>query len=98
MILLSELSRRRIRSINKLIRVGRNECVVVIRVDKDKGYIDLSKRRVSPEDIVKCEEKFAKAKAVRSFCLYYSTRFSPILIQIAGSQHIASCGGNAQIQ
>ena len=39
MILLSELSRRRIRSINKLIRVGRNECVVVIRVDKDKGKI-----------------------------------------------------------
>jgi len=66
MILLSELSRRRIRSINKLIRVGRNECVVVIRVDKDKGYIDLSKRRVSAEDIVKCEEKFAKARAVNS--------------------------------
>ena len=37
MILLSELSRRRIRSINKLIRVSRNEVVVVIRVDKDKG-------------------------------------------------------------
>jgi len=66
MILLSELSRRRIRSINKLIRIGRNECVVVIRVDKDKGYIDLSKRRVSPEDIVACEEKFAKAKSVNS--------------------------------
>lgn len=66
MILLSELSRRRIRSINKLIRVGRNECVVVIRVDKDKGYIDLSKRRVSPEDITKCEEKFARGKAVNS--------------------------------
>lgn len=66
MILLSELSRRRIRSINKLIRVGRSECVVVIRVDRDKGYIDLSKRRVSPEDIVRCEEKFAKGKAVNS--------------------------------
>jgi len=66
MILLSELSRRRIRSINKLIRIGRNECVVVIRVDKDKGYIDLSKRRVSPEDIVRCEEKYANAKAVNS--------------------------------
>src|ERR1700732_4383021 len=37
MILLSELSRRRIRSINKLIRVGRNEVVVVLRVDKEKG-------------------------------------------------------------
>ncbi|XP_064605267.1 eukaryotic translation initiation factor 2 subunit 1-like [Liolophura sinensis] len=66
MILLSELSRRRIRSINKLIRVGRNECVVVIRVDKDKGYIDLSKRRVSPEEVIRCEDKFAKAKAVNS--------------------------------
>jgi translation initiation factor 2 subunit 1 len=37
MILLSELSRRRIRSINKLIRVGRNEVVVVLRVDQEKG-------------------------------------------------------------
>lgn len=37
MILLSELSRRRIRSINKLIRVGKTEPVVVIRVDKEKG-------------------------------------------------------------
>jgi translation initiation factor 2 subunit 1 len=64
MILLSELSRRRIRSINKLIRVGRNECVVVIRVDKEKGYIDLSKRRVSADEVAKCEEKFNKAKTV----------------------------------
>lgn len=66
MILLSELSRRRIRSINKLIRVGRSECVVVIRVDREKGYIDLSKRRVSQEEVVKAEEKFAKAKCVNS--------------------------------
>ncbi|CAI2184325.1 16598_t:CDS:2, partial [Funneliformis geosporum] len=41
MILLSELSRRRIRR-----------------------YIDLSKRRVSPEDVAKAEEKFNKSKAV----------------------------------
>ncbi|PGH23096.1 hypothetical protein AJ80_02870 [Polytolypa hystricis UAMH7299] len=66
MILLSELSRRRIRSIQKLIRVGRNEVVVVLRVDKEKGYIDLSKRRVSPEDIVKCEERYNKGKLVHS--------------------------------
>ena len=41
MILLSELSRRRIRSIQKLIRVGRNEVVVVLRVDKEKGSATL---------------------------------------------------------
>jgi len=66
LILLSELSRRRIRSINKLVRVNRTEIVMVIRVDKEKGYIDLSKRRVDPEDVVKCEERYNKAKAVHS--------------------------------
>jgi translation initiation factor 2 subunit 1 len=81
MILRSEFSRRRIRSINKLIRIDRNEVVMVLRVDNEKGsnlcediklimylkgYIDLSKRRVSPEDVAKCEDRFNKAKAVRS--------------------------------
>src|SRR5216110_3503854 len=45
MILLSELSRRRIRSINKLIRVGRNEVVVVLRVDKEKGKATRRRRQ-----------------------------------------------------
>jgi len=66
MILLSELSRRRIRSMNKLIRIDSVEPVVVIRVDEDKGYIDLSKRRVGKEDIVKCTERYSKAKSVNS--------------------------------
>lgn len=92
MILLSELSRRRIRSIQKLIRVGRNEVVVVLRVDKEKGqsyrhlahrsetriynigYIDLSKRRVSPEDITKCEERFTKSKTVASIMRHVASR------------------------
>ncbi|KAF2651199.1 hypothetical protein K491DRAFT_102499 [Lophiostoma macrostomum CBS 122681] len=76
MILLSELSRRRIRSIQKLIRVGRNEVVVVLRVDKDKGYIDLSKRRVSPEDIVKCEERYNKSKMVHSIMRHVAEKTS----------------------
>lgn len=42
MILFSELSRRRIRSMQKLVRIGNNEVVVVIRVDKDKGASVLS--------------------------------------------------------
>ena len=76
MILLSELSRRRIRSIQKLIRVGRNEVVVVLRVDKDKGYIDLSKRRVSPEDIVKCEERYNKGKMVHSIMRHVAEKIN----------------------
>jgi hypothetical protein len=77
MILLSELSRRRIRSITKLIRVGRIEFVVVLRVDKEKGYIDLSKRRVAPEDVAKADKKYTKAKAVCCLRLSFFSR-SPL--------------------
>ncbi|KAJ3414828.1 hypothetical protein HDV05_005985 [Chytridiales sp. JEL 0842] len=76
MILLNELSRRRIRSIQKLIRVGKNEVVVVLRVDREKGYIDLSKRRVSPEDIAKCEEKYNKSKTVHSIMRHVAEKLS----------------------
>ncbi|RLV90767.1 Eukaryotic translation initiation factor 2 subunit alpha [Spathaspora sp. JA1] len=76
MVLLSELSRRRIRSIQKLIRVGKNEVAVVLRVDKEKGYIDLSKRRVSAEDIVKCDERYNKSKAVHSILRHCAEKFN----------------------
>ena len=45
---------------------------MVLRVDKEKGYIDLSKRRVGPEDLAKCEEKFAKSKLVHSIMRHVS--------------------------
>ncbi|KAL1931189.1 hypothetical protein VTP01DRAFT_10326 [Rhizomucor pusillus] len=82
MILLSELSRRRIRSVQKLIRVGRNEVVVVLRVDEEKGYIDLSKRRVTPEDIAKCEERFNKSKAVHSILRHVAEKHDVALKEL----------------
>lgn len=66
MILASELSRRRIRSMNNVIRVGKIETCVVLRVDKEKGYIDLSKRRVNEDDIKSSQEKYNNAKQVHS--------------------------------
>lgn len=75
MVLLSELLRRRIRSIQKLIRVGKNEVAVVLRVDKEKGYIDLLKRRVSQEDIVKCDERYNKLKAVHLILRHCAEKF-----------------------
>lgn len=72
MILFSELSRRRIRSIGSLIKVGRIEPVMVLRVDKDKGYIDLSKRRVSDEEMQACEERYNKSKLVHSIMRHVS--------------------------
>jgi translation initiation factor 2 subunit 1 len=72
MILHSELSRRRIRSIKALIRVGKMEVVSVMRVDDTKGYIDLSKKRVSPEDSQLAEDRYNKSKAVHSIMRHVS--------------------------
>jgi translation initiation factor 2 subunit 1 len=63
----TELSRSsRIRSINKLIRVGKEEVCVVLRVDTEKNNIDLSKKKATPEDIRITTDRYTKAKTVHS--------------------------------
>ncbi|KAJ3693257.1 hypothetical protein LUZ60_008737 [Juncus effusus] len=76
MILFSELSRRRIRSVSSLIKVGRQEPAIVLRVDREKGYIDLSKRRVSEEDVQACEERYNKSKLVHSIMRHVAETLS----------------------
>ncbi len=66
LILRSEFSKKRIRSVKRLIKEGDMEVVSVLRVDSEKGYIDLSKSRVNKEDIASAEEKYKKSKTVHS--------------------------------
>lgn len=70
MIPYTELSRRRIRSISQQVKVGKLQVAVVIRLDEDKKYIDLSKKQVTPEERKQCEERFKKAKAVASIACH----------------------------
>lgn len=65
-ILLSELSRRRMRSIAKHIRVGKQEALQVLRVDREKGYIDLSKKNLKQPDVDACTSQYKKSKTVHS--------------------------------
>ena len=63
--LLTELaSRKRIRSVKKLMRVGKQEVLQVLRVDEEKGYVDLSKKLLTPKDIESCSERYEKSKIV----------------------------------
>jgi translation initiation factor 2 subunit 1 len=66
MILASEVSRRRFRSIKQVISVGKIIPCTVIRVDESKGYIDLSKKRVSPNDAKQVEDRYAHSRNVHS--------------------------------
>lgn len=53
LIMASEYSRKRTKSVQKLIKVGKREPLLVINVDQEKGFVDLSRKRVNPEDIKK---------------------------------------------
>ena len=75
MILFSKLSRHQIRSVSSLIKVGWIELVMVLHVDKEKGYIDLSKRRVSEEDIQACKERYNKSKLDSSIFFFLISIF-----------------------
>jgi translation initiation factor 2 subunit 1 len=53
----SEVSRKKKVNLNKLLTVGKDILLNVIQVDKEKGFIDLSKRTISDEDIKLFNEK-----------------------------------------
>lgn len=44
--------------------------------NREKGYIDLSKRRVSEEDVQACEERYNKSKLVHSIMRHVAETLS----------------------
>jgi len=61
---LSELSRKRMRSVLRHVRVGQKQVLQVIRVDTDRGYTDLSKKYVEEPERIKGTEKYNIGKTV----------------------------------
>jgi translation initiation factor 2 subunit 1 len=72
LILLSEMSKRRIRSMAQLTRVGKLESCVVVRVDVNTKQVDISKRQVTLKDSEKAMERFHKTKQVLALLLQIS--------------------------
>ena len=64
MLYASEISRRRVNYINRLVKEGKEEVLRVLRVDTKNNYIDLSKKSVKTEEIEECREKYQKSKTV----------------------------------
>lgn len=82
MIPMTEMTNRRFKSVNKLAKVGRTEVVLVLSVDEEKGYIDLSKSRVSKDDSDQFEKKWNKSKCVQSIMNRVAIETSKSLIDI----------------
>lgn len=62
----TEYSRKRIRSIKKLVRPGKKDVLTVIRVNQEKHYIDLSKKHVTKSEFEEVSTRFRKSNFVHS--------------------------------
>lgn len=75
-----EVSKKKSKNIKKVLRVGKLEPLQVITVDKERNYIDLSKRYLNQSDIDDCNDRFQKSKFVQSlFCRISETQHHPLL-------------------
>jgi len=63
---LSEISRKRIRSVLRHVRVGQKQILQVLRVDTEKKFTDLSKKYITPIERDLGTEKYNKGKTVHS--------------------------------
>eukprot|EP01117_Protostelium_nocturnum_P011630 TRINITY_DN4224_c0_g1_i1.p1 TRINITY_DN4224_c0_g1~~TRINITY_DN4224_c0_g1_i1.p1 ORF type:complete len:304 (-),score=98.35 TRINITY_DN4224_c0_g1_i1:87-998(-) len=63
----TEISNRRLRQTpSSLLKIGKQDVMQVLRVDEEKGYIDLTKKNVDAKEIQECNAKFNKSKSVHS--------------------------------
>ena len=65
-LLSTEVTKKRVKLVNKYMKVGKQEPMMVIRVDREKRYIDLSKKKVLAADAAATELHFKKAKMVHN--------------------------------
>jgi predicted RNA-binding protein with RPS1 domain len=85
MIPLDELSVRK--SSRKLVVADKLEVALVLSVDVQKGYIDLSKKRVSLDDVLKTCERWHTAKAAKAFAALPVSATIDVIIH-RGSDHL----------
>ena len=64
-----------VRAVNKAMRKGKIEVVVVMNVDYQKGFIDMSKKRVNAEEVHQAQKRYTKSKSVHSIVRNVAQQF-----------------------
>lgn len=63
-IMLSQVTNKRVKSVYKFLKIGKQEMMEVLRVDEEKMCIDLTKKSIKPELQDAAVKRFKKAKQV----------------------------------
>ena len=82
LILSTEVTKKRVKLVNKFMKIGKQEPMMVIRVDQEKRYIDLSKKKVQPEEAVEAEKHFKKAKMVHNILKQVAVKMDCTLLSL----------------
>jgi len=71
---LSEISRKRIRSVLRHVREGQKQVLQVLRVDNERKFTDLSKKYITPGEREAGTEKYNKGKTVHSISKFLAEK------------------------
>ncbi len=61
-IMLSQVTAKRVKTVQKFLKIGKQEMMEVLRVDEDKMCIDLSKKSLKVESSEIANKRYKKAK------------------------------------
>jgi translation initiation factor 2 subunit 1 len=77
----SEISRKKVRNIRQIIRVGNQECMEIIDVNLDKGYIDLSRKQIKDTEKDACSVQYNAARRMHTYFYRWSKQSGENLVE-----------------
>ena len=66
---MTHATNKRVRSIHKLLKIGKREFMEVLRVDEAKQYVDLGKKSLKPEEVDEADKNYKKCRKVHEIMI-----------------------------
>lgn len=88
LIVSKDLSKKRFRSIKKIVRIGKKFPALVVSIDADKGYISLSKKEVAGEEAAQYENTYRTYKYVHDLVCSFANKLEKERGTTVGQQFI----------
>ncbi|EPR80085.1 Alpha subunit of translation initiation factor eIF2, partial [Spraguea lophii 42_110] len=82
LIIVGELSKKRIKNVRKSIKIGKMEICSILRVDEEKGFIDLSRKKPSVSDYEKKYRSYLSNKSAHNVMIGLAQSFNKDVLQL----------------